>query len=640
MRLLRGPQLQAQRGHALFLTVLGQSNASAYGTENVASPTGTATPAATWIWNPTAGAFQAYQAGVNADPKGEVPTAWGSELAFVRSLRDAGDMRPVFIHKWAAGGQSLAVGWSSSGGTQYNNWAGQRPAVRAAMPWPREEVVLWCQGEADSRVEYAAVYDASLDSFIAAHRAMDGDGRGALWIVERIRPYTGNLSNFPLTSTYTVRAAQEKARERVRVIDLDFEPSAFNGLHPGSTWVIGKGERGYAAWANNVTASDTSPSNLGTIADVTGASAGATVTSTEIAIAGIDRSAAVTITGGEYRVRNSDDTLWQDWTSSPGTIHPFQKLSLRTTASGSPSTAVSVTVTVGGVSEVWTVTTATATLTISGTPPSPVNVGSSYSFTPTVSGGVPAYSFSIAAGTLPSGLSLNTSTGAVTGTPTAAGTASGLVLRVTDSASTTADLGPFNIVVNAVSGLATWDSTVNNPTGLPNIAYSNGDRTASTSANTTAIRTTRVPVATGKTSGKWYARVTVSGAALAGRSFGLVVQAVPPGPGTVGTNRWSWGGTSISSDSPARTMPRNITTFDGDYELAVDLDANLFWMRAVGDSWNNNASADPTTGVDGLSCVDRGANALFLLVALPNTTTACSWTIVAGTPPSGFTEWG
>ena len=48
----------------------------------------------------------------------------------------------------------------------------------------------------------------------------------------------------------------------------------------------------------------------------------------------------------------------------------------------------------------------------------------------TVTGGVPPYTFSIGSGTLPAGLTLNTSTGAVTGTPTASGT---FTIKVTDS---------------------------------------------------------------------------------------------------------------------------------------------------------------------------------------------------------------
>src|ERR1039457_7146538 len=48
----------------------------------------------------------------------------------------------------------------------------------------------------------------------------------------------------------------------------------------------------------------------------------------------------------------------------------------------------------------------------------------------TVTGGTAPYTFAIATGTLPAGLTLNTSTGAITGTPTAAGT---FTLKVTDA---------------------------------------------------------------------------------------------------------------------------------------------------------------------------------------------------------------
>lgn len=60
--------------------------------------------------------------------------------------------------------------------------------------------------------------------------------------------------------------------------------------------------------------------------------------------------------------------------------------------------------------------------------------GSVYSETLTASGGTAPYTWSIASGALPDGLSLNTGTGAITGTPTTAGTAS-FTVGLTDSAS-------------------------------------------------------------------------------------------------------------------------------------------------------------------------------------------------------------
>ena len=69
-------------------------------------------------------------------------------------------------------------------------------------------------------------------------------------------------------------------------------------------------------------------------------------------------------------------------------------------------------------------------------PTSTATVNIPYSSNVTASGGVPPYTFSITAGSLPSGLTLNSATGAITGTPIAPGSF-GFVLQVTDSATTT-----------------------------------------------------------------------------------------------------------------------------------------------------------------------------------------------------------
>ena len=98
-----------------------------------------------------------------------------------------------------------------------------------------------------------------------------------------------------------------------------------------------------------------------------------------------------------------------------------------------------------------TIAVAPATLTISGTPSPTATVGTPYSFTPTASGGVTPRSFALVAGTLPAGLSFNTATGAITGTPTAAGSATGLSIRVTDNVGATATLASFGITVSAGS---------------------------------------------------------------------------------------------------------------------------------------------------------------------------------------------
>lgn len=60
-------------------------------------------------------------------------------------------------------------------------------------------------------------------------------------------------------------------------------------------------------------------------------------------------------------------------------------------------------------------------------------VGKAFSAAPTTTGGTPPLTWSVASGTLPAGLSLNTSTGEISGTPTDTADHAALALQVTDS---------------------------------------------------------------------------------------------------------------------------------------------------------------------------------------------------------------
>ena len=62
-------------------------------------------------------------------------------------------------------------------------------------------------------------------------------------------------------------------------------------------------------------------------------------------------------------------------------------------------------------------------------------VGNAYSATLVGSGGTPAYSWSVTSGTLPAGMTLNTASGAINGTPTAAATST-FTVRAADSSAT------------------------------------------------------------------------------------------------------------------------------------------------------------------------------------------------------------
>ena len=85
-----------------------------------------------------------------------------------------------------------------------------------------------------------------------------------------------------------------------------------------------------------------------------------------------------------------------------------------------------------------TLTFQIAFLTITTTSPLPNGtLGTSYSVTLAASGGVPPYTWSVTAGSLPPGLSLDPSSGVISGTPTTAGAFS-FTIQVKDGSGVTA----------------------------------------------------------------------------------------------------------------------------------------------------------------------------------------------------------
>ncbi|MEM9700014.1 MAG: putative Ig domain-containing protein [Pseudomonadota bacterium] len=113
---------------------------------------------------------------------------------------------------------------------------------------------------------------------------------------------------------------------------------------------------------------------------------------------------------------------------------------------------------------VFFVETLVTDLLISGTPTLNAQVGAAYSFVPTVNGGQTPYSFDLAGGSLPDGLSLSTATGAITGTPTAPRTAAGIILRVTDFGGRMASLPAFDLTVASMPVPVNTGVPVLNPT--------------------------------------------------------------------------------------------------------------------------------------------------------------------------------
>lgn len=93
------------------------------------------------------------------------------------------------------------------------------------------------------------------------------------------------------------------------------------------------------------------------------------------------------------------------------------------------------------------------------------SVGVRYAFTPSASGGALPYAWSVTSGALPAGLGLNASSGAITGTPTAVGTAT-FILQVMDAAMQTAARSLTLVVGNPLSL-----TTTSLPTGTVGASY-------------------------------------------------------------------------------------------------------------------------------------------------------------------------
>ena len=224
---------------------------------------------------------------------------------------------------------------------------------------------------------------------------------------------------------------------------------------------------GTASFAVKVTDSASLTATSGTLALVVNAAAlQITTTTVPAGTVGTAYSTTLSATGG---------TPPYSWTLTSGSLPAGLTLSASGTISGTPTTAgtasfavkvtdsASLTATSGTLALVVNA----AALQITTTTVPAGTVGTAYSTTLSATGGTPPYSWTLASGSLPAGLTLSAS-GAISGTPTTAGTAS-FAVKVTDSASLTATSGTLALVVNAAA-LQITTTTV--PAGTVGTAYS------------------------------------------------------------------------------------------------------------------------------------------------------------------------
>ncbi|MFN7562380.1 MAG: beta strand repeat-containing protein, partial [Prosthecobacter sp.] len=122
-----------------------------------------------------------------------------------------------------------------------------------------------------------------------------------------------------------------------------------------------------------------------------------------------------------------------------GTLPAGLTLTTAGVLSGTPTSTTSQTFTISATdantcvgSRPYTVAPACPTITVNPTSLSNGTIGTAYSQTVSATGGTAPYTFAVSVGTLPAGLTLNGSTGAITGTPTST-TAQTFTIRATDT---------------------------------------------------------------------------------------------------------------------------------------------------------------------------------------------------------------
>ncbi len=210
--------------------------------------------------------------------------------------------------------------------------------------------------------------------------------------------------------------------------------------------------------------------------------AGATITQQMAGVDGIGSGASAVVTN----VTAADTTAASYFTVYPGGARPTasdvnwgagQIVPNMTVATLSSRGTISIYNHAGSADVIvdafgyFTGASATATLAVTTTSLPNATVGAAYSAALGVSGGTPPYSWTITSGALPAGLALSSS-GAISGTPSAAGPVS-FGVQVTDSTTPTAETAAAQLSITVASATAALAVTTTSlPSATVGVAYS------------------------------------------------------------------------------------------------------------------------------------------------------------------------
>ena len=298
-----------------------------------------------------------------------------------------------------------------------------------------------------------------------------------------------------------------------------------------------------------------------------------------------------------------------NWTVTTGSLPGGLTLNSSTgviggtpTASGTTSFSVTVKDSVGNtLAQPLSITIAATPLTITTTSLPGGAVGVAYSQALAVSGGTPPYSnWTVTSGSLPAGLSLNSSSGVIAGTPTTAGPSS-FSVTVKDSAGGTSPAKALSIAIAAPLSI----TTASLPSGVLGVAYS------------------QTLAATGGTPP--YSNWTVtSGSLPPGLTLNAATGAIGGTPTTVTGSPFTFSvtvGDSANSTSP----PKSLSLAIGAAQLKIGSPSNYFFTLAN--------TAAPAAGT--LTVVASDGSALpFTVTAAPANFNWLTFTPTSGVTPA------